>query len=702
MMAADIERTEVPLVDFVVPGFDRPKRLHYDATLAERALVLDNGSYRFRAGWSGEDRPRLEFSNQIIRPRSRWTNELMTVVGDIGGGVKGFDFGRASARNAFDGNVVVNFETQEVVLDYVFDRLALPGDGGVVHPVIMTEPCLNPSYSRAQMAELLFEAYEVPAVHFAADSPCAYAFNRKIGRCGPTGLLLGSGHSATHVVPIVDGEPYFQASRRMKPCGAIATDLLCRHLQLAYPQHNGILTATNASLIKQDYTYCSENYSQDLKKIQTGGALAGGHALRVQLPFHPVDSPSEKEMALAAAEKAAKMEGQRRRLREMTEKRKLKQIQEKEEVLEYWRNVANQASMCQSYDAVESLLQQTGLSDIRDIHKRIEEVEFAIKRLKGKNVDGSKLEHCTSVEPVDPSGRKPKRDLEEDEIRKQELLEFDRDGDIYIETLKQRHKECAERLESRKRRRLGAASHPADVGELGPGRRVTTGQRHRMRLLAQAAGGEKLQKDDGFGIDDRDWDVYKEMDRNHSDSDMERDDEAEYKRTASLLQELGEGSSVIDLTKEQHEKETSTPQQRAEQFQISLTVDRIRVPELLFQPSLCGIDQAGLVEVVGGVLQQLPVELADRCANGGLLITGGNAAYPGLDARLEVDLRSIRPQGKPIRVIRSDHFSLDAWRGASLIADTPGIFTTAFTRAEYQECGVDVLRRMPSLSYAFN
>ena len=51
----------------------------------------------------------------------------MTVVGEWGSGVKGYDFGRASARSAFDSNVVVNFEVQEVILDYAFDRLSLTG-----------------------------------------------------------------------------------------------------------------------------------------------------------------------------------------------------------------------------------------------------------------------------------------------------------------------------------------------------------------------------------------------------------------------------------------------------------------------------------------------------------------------------------------------------------------------------------------------
>jgi actin-related protein 5 len=38
---------------------------------------------------------------------------------------------------------------------------------------------------------------------------------------------------------------------------------------------------------------------------------------------------------------------------------------------------------------------------------------------------------------------------------------------------------------------------------------------------------------------------------------------------------------------------------------MQLNVERIRVPEVLFQPSIMGIDQAGLIEILEGLLQRL-------------------------------------------------------------------------------------------------
>ena len=93
-----------------------------------------------------------------------------------------------------------------------------------------------------------------------------------------------------------------------------------------------------------------------------------------------------------------------------------------------------------------------------------------------------------------------------------------------------------------------------------------------------------------------------------------------------MNQELGESTSIMDISGDRPEE--SSPQ-AAEDFQLFLTVERIRVPELLFQPCMCGIEQAGVAEVLAAVLQDMPPELANRCARGGLLITGGNTAFSG-------------------------------------------------------------------------
>jgi hypothetical protein len=74
------------------------------------------------------------------------------------------------------------------------------------------------------------------------------------------------------------------------------------------------------------------------------------------------------------------------------------------------------------------------------------------------------------------------------------------------------------------------------------------------------------------------------------------------------------------------------PQQpmTAEDYQLVLGIERVRVPELLYQPSaLAGVDQAGFAEVLGLVFQRLPKHVGDAVAAGGVVLTGGNACFAG-------------------------------------------------------------------------
>ena len=61
------------------------------------------------------------------------------------------------------------------------------------------------------MLELLFEAYTIPKVCFGIDGAFSwYANKEKVGDA----LVISSGQSSTHLLPIWDGKLQFYASKR--------------------------------------------------------------------------------------------------------------------------------------------------------------------------------------------------------------------------------------------------------------------------------------------------------------------------------------------------------------------------------------------------------------------------------------------------------------------------------------------------------
>lgn len=124
-------------------------------------------------------------------------------------------------------------------------------------------------------------------------------------------------------------------------------------------------------------------------------------------------------------------------------------------------------------------------------------------------------------------------------------------------------------------------------------------------------------------------------------------------------------------------------------------MERFRCPEILFNPNLIGIDQAGLDEMVGISIRRLPTKergLEERITES-ILMTGGSCLYPGMAERLESGIRMIRPSGTPIQIYKAYDPILDAWRGASVYATAMQFPQQTFSRMDYYEKGEDWLRQ---------
>ncbi|XP_071802148.1 actin-related protein 5-like [Asterias amurensis] len=152
-----------------------------------------------------------------------------------------------------------------------------------------------------------------------------------------------------------------------------------------------------------------------------------------------------------------------------------------------------------------------------------------------------------------------------------------------------------------------------------------------------------------------------------------------------------------DVDQDYDSKETSpqpTPRMTfdlAEYYQLQLGVERIRIPEVLFQPSIIGHDQAGLAETLDQVLRSYDSKTQDRLAQR-VFLTGGNMMYPNMKDRIETELMAMRPFQSTFQVIPAGDPVLDAWHGAKKWSTTPSANDGFVTREEYLEKGGDYLK----------
>ena len=133
----------------------------------QNIIVLDNGSYQCRVGFSSNSAPSLIYKNVVARNRSSKKDRDWDV--QVGSDIKDMEAVRWMIRTPFDLDVVVNYSLQELLFDHAFKSLDLQHEGSIGHPIIITEAIANPHSCRKNMSELLFEAYCVPKLAYGID-----------------------------------------------------------------------------------------------------------------------------------------------------------------------------------------------------------------------------------------------------------------------------------------------------------------------------------------------------------------------------------------------------------------------------------------------------------------------------------------------------------------------------------------------------
>ena len=240
--------------------------------------------------------------------------------------------------------------------------------------------------------------------------------------------------------------------------------------------------------------------------------------------------------------------------------------------------------------------------------------------------------------------------------------------------------------------------------------RKSSAAQMRMKSIATLASDAPTSKrrkkgdDDGFGADDSDWMVYHEINTgNHSD------EEDHINALKALESKLLENDPTFDITQtieavEDPSKslmhafrrgiypkfDSANPEHL---HQLHINIERIRVPEVMFQPSIAGHDQAGIVELTQSILNNLTLE--DRrevCKD--IFVTGGYSLLDGFNSRLETSLRAVVPVEFGVKVHSSTHRSLAAWQGAAQFwrNERSDWQKSRVTRQEYQEYGNDYLK----------
>lgn len=252
----------------------------------------------------------------------------------------------------------------------------------------------------------------------------------------------------------------------------------------------------------------------------------------------------------------------------------------------------------------------------------------------------------------------------------------------------------ASQLRDRRAALLAAIEGRRRRKEVEGGRRGTASAK-RMRALASAAFDRKgrARDDDGdasFGAKDSDWNVYRTMAGDEEDEEEAKENE-EVKKIEKMLERHGESIKAPSVTIKNPLFDLST---------FFMATERVRVPEIFFQPSIVGVDCMGVSELSNYMLNRLPEPQQSSVAQN-IFLTGGNVLFPNFKERLERDLLASRPYGSSFAVSLAADPLLDAWRGMAAWSAAPQFQQSVITRALYDEHGPQYLAQHMASNFYF-
>jgi centractin len=130
---------------------------------------------------------------------------------------------------------------------------------------------------------------------------------------------------------------------------------------------------------------------------------------------------------------------------------------------------------------------------------------------------------------------------------------------------------------------------------------------------------------------------------------------------------------------------------------LSLAGEPTRACEVLFRPSLVGLECAGVADAIALALSRTDLDLR-RAALSGIVLSGGATATRGFAARLLADVRASAPQDAKVKVWAPSDRKTLTWVGGSILASLSTFKEMWVTRAQWEEEGPRALGRFAGVA----
>jgi len=125
---------------------------------------------------------------------------------------------------------------------------------------------------------------------------------------------------------------------------------------------------------------------------------------------------------------------------------------------------------------------------------------------------------------------------------------------------------------------------------------------------------------------------------------------------------------------------------------ITIGSERFRCPEVLFKPSLIGMEHAGIHQTTYDSIMKCDVDIR-KDLYGNTVLSGGTTMFEGITERMQKEITALAPASMKIKIVAPPERKYSVWIGGSILSSLSTFQSMWISKQEYDESGPSIVHR---------